>query len=650
MRAVKLLSLFVIAASALLPGGARAATPAEFKVGFARVVIDPARPQYLGGFGYGPPVVKLASPDDHMEVRAIAIADAAGKNLVEMAIVDTQGYFSGNQEGPWGSRDARLDAAKLVAASHVVSGDVTDANMIVSSTHSHAAPTIMGIWGPTDAEYLKQVHDGTVRALVDATSNMRVANLYAATGDVSASIVEAVTQTDGYQGWPVDGRTPVLWARDPSTGATLGLYANVPVHADVVDGMDDGIISADHIGFTRRALDAALGGTSVVAMGTLGRQESIIQVRGLTHARALASYTTNAIERALGAARPITDPTVAVAQQYALVPASNPALAALNSGNLAADAATSAGGDPVTTHCAPGVDICTIDRNMLPPYAAGGAFGAWFTAARIGDVVYATEPGEAFVEVSDAIRRSVPGVDVRVIGMAQDQLGYYFPPETIPWTFFNNSDHHIYNSSLALGEINVQMQRVNAESLGFATQVTHVTSEFDDTVRAQHAGTQFFPLAVESDERTFTFDARRSGSAFGSLTQGNGWTDSFGGKITWEFGDGTTTQTNDGFVTHAFDAPGSYVVRAAVVDPRDSHVSTYDVTVTVDERFEVRAQEHGALYSLDVEGGARRALAAHWTFADGSTADGLTVAAPAGVEHGTVVAVDAAGNADTDAF
>ena len=428
------------AALALLCAGApvRATeTPALFEVGVAVRDITPCVgcPQYLGGFGYGDPV-DGSGAHDPLQVRAMAIA--RGKHMVLFAIVDTQGYFSGNQEGPWGSLKARQKAAARIAK---LGYDVTQKNIIVSSTHSHAAPTIMGIWGTTDPKYLTTVFEATRDALVAAASHLRPANLWYGTGDISTVTISNVTQTDGYQGWRPDGETPVLWARDPSTGATIGLYANVPTHADIVNGVGHHTISADHIGVERSSLDQDLGGTSVVAMGTLGRQETIVQVGGIDQAEHVGRYVTNEIERALKNAKPITSGVLRAAEQYLLVPATNPALLALNAANKAADPAGEVTGDPIATHCVPGVDICTIDRAILPPYAAGDSFGTWFTAFRIGDIVYASEPGEAFPEVSTSIRRVFGGPRVNIVGMAQDQLGYYYPPETVPWTVINDSDH-----------------------------------------------------------------------------------------------------------------------------------------------------------------------------------------------------------------
>jgi hypothetical protein len=456
-----------------------------------------------------------------------------------------------------------------------------------------------------------------------------------------------VTQTDGYQGWRADGETPILWARDPDTDATIGLYANVPTHADIVNGVGRHVISADHIGFERRFLDEDLGGTSVIAMGTLGRQESIVQVDGMEEAENVGRFVTNEIERALKNAKPITDGTIAAAEQYMLVPATNPALVALAAANMAADPAGEATGDPIKTHCVPGVDICTIDRAILPPYGVGTAFGTWFTAFRIGDRVYATEPGEAFPEVSTAIRRVFGGPDVSIVAMAQDQLGYYYPPETVPWTVVNDSDHHIYNSSLLLGEANVAAHAVNALQLGFTPSPNHETSQIDDLSQLRRVGVQFFPVPREQTGHTFLFDTRWSESVLGALTRGVLGPESSPDQIAWTFGDGTSATTRDGHIFHTYAGPGSYVVTATVTG--ENGPSTWTQTVIVDPPLVVAVSQSGGIYTVTSNGGAGALLAAHWTFADATTANGLRVAKEAGT-GGSVTVVDGAGNRATATF
>jgi hypothetical protein len=615
VRKIVALSLVAIAIAAL---PARAAELAGFRVGVATVNIDPPRAQYLGGFGFDDPVSAINDP---LEVRAFAISN--GTTLVEFAIVDTQGYFAGYQEGPWGSRDARLEAARQIAQRDIVSAPVTDANIIVSSTHSHAAPTIMGIWGTTDVEYLKQVYEGTVKALVDAAAALRPADLYAGTADIATVTIEGVTQTDGYQGWRAEGDTPVLVARDPGTHEIIGLYANVPTHADIVEGIGIDKMSADHIGFERAELGDSLGGTAVVAMGTLGRQETIVQVDGLAAAHRVASFVNNEIETAIANAKKITSTQLAAAQQYMLLPATNPALTALNVGNVAAEAA---GPGDVATHCAAEA-ICTIDRSILPPYAAGASFGVWFTAFRIGDIAYATEPGEAFPEVSAGIRNAMGAADVRVVGMAQDQLGYYFPPETLPFTGINNSDHHIYNASLLLGEANVQAHALNAVTLGFTTvpPVVHETNQYNDVDASRHAGVQFYPVDREAVAgTTFTFEAVTSNSAIGELSFGMLGTGEGPDKITWDYGDGQVAVAPR-ITTHTYPSPGAYTITASIVDPDDGSTRAWRQKIIVDPPLTIGTEVLLGRLAPTLTGGQGSIIAARWRWQDAVTTYGTLV-------------------------
>ena len=512
-----------------------------FDVGTAVVDISPPpdHPQFLGGFGQMD--APTATVHDPLQVRAFAVA--RGDQAIAFAIVDSQGWFSGYQEGPLGITDVREQVGNWLQQHGYPAAGA--ANVIVSSTHSHAAPTIMGIWGPTDPDYLKLVHDRTIEALEGAFSSLRPATLWTADADVSTIDGSNVEQTDIYDGWTVDGDLPLLWARDPHNGKTVGLYGNVPVHADVVNGAGLKEMSADHIGFARATLDQELGGTAVLAMGTLGRQESIVQVGGYDDAHRVADYVVNASMHALEDAQPITSDELGAAEQYVTVPGTNPALLALVAGNAAG------------FQCTPAA--CTIDRSFLPPYQVGGALGTWINVFRIGDVAYVSEPGEAFPEVSAAIRASIPADKVRVVGMAQDQVGYYFPPEDTTFTTFpHDSDHLIYNSSLALADVNVDAAALAARSLGWDATPVHPTTGMDDPQAFEKPGIQFFPVVPFSRDKTILFDAAFNPAYDEVPLVGEQ-------PVHWDFGDESNGQSRE-LISHTYQRPGSYDVTATVTD------------------------------------------------------------------------------------
>src|SRR5436190_3645313 len=180
-----MLVLVAVAAIELVavPAAATAATPARFDVGTSVVDITPTSAQYLGG--YDRMDTPTADAHDPLQVRAFFVG--RGRKAVAFASVDTQGWFAGYQEGPYGVSDARSQAAAWLGAHGY---DASSADIVVSSTHSHAAPTIMGIWGPTDPAYLRRVRDATVQAIAQAAANARPAELWSADASVDDLIAQ----------------------------------------------------------------------------------------------------------------------------------------------------------------------------------------------------------------------------------------------------------------------------------------------------------------------------------------------------------------------------------------------------------------------------------------------------------------------------
>jgi hypothetical protein len=615
-----------VAALALPVGGASAAEPATFQVGTAVVDITPTAPQYLGGYDQ----MDTPTADVHDPLQARAFFVAHGSHAVGFVAVDTQGWFAGYQEGPYGARDAAKEAARWLRGHGY---DAHAGNLLFSSSHSHAAPTIMGIWGPTDPDYLKQVHDGAVEALEAAASNTHDAELWTANGSIDTLIAQNVEGTDHFDGWGVDDQTPVLWARKPATGATLGLYANVPVHPDQFRGSKYRQMSADYPGYVRKALDEELGGTAVIAEGTLGRQEAMGGRDDYSEVERQGAFITNAIERALAHAKPITDSNLAGAETYLTVPAHNAALLALLYLNTQG------------FQCSEELGACTIDRSIEPPYLAGNVIGTWVTTVRIGNDVWFTEPGEAFPEVSTAIRDSIQGAgDVNVVGMSQDQLGYFYPPEDYPASEVNPSEFIIYNVGPALADQTVDAAAVNANRIGFTGVPQHPTMDDEQPHAYFEPGTQFWPGVMESANPSVEFLGDAKASLSPTLPGQPPHTVS---PITWDFGDGTgATSGNDERITHTFPGPGSYEVTSTVHDEQ-GQVRTWSQTVIVDPPpvATVDRERHGtrATLTAGVQGGDGHVIAAHWSFGDGTTADGITVThrRPGTV---TVTIVDGAGD------
>jgi hypothetical protein len=211
------------------------------------------------------------------------------------------------------------------------------------------------------------------------------------------------------------------------------------------------------------------------------------------------------------------------------------------------------------------------------------------TAFRIGDVAYVSEPGEAFPEVSKAIRDSVQGATaVHVIGMAQDQLGYYWPPEEAPaTTVTNDSDHLQYNASVLLGELSTQAARDDATALGFTTTFVHQAPMQTDPLARTKPGVQFFAVAPGLNGLTLTVDSAVNPAQDGTpLVIHDNLNGNSKGPITFDWGDGSTSYGGSpggdgrGRNSHDYASPGTYTVVGTVTDTNGG-TRSWQQTVTI---------------------------------------------------------------------
>jgi hypothetical protein len=633
-----------------------------FKVGTAVVDISPTSPMVVGG--YGANYLVTNGVHDPLQVRAFFVGH--GHDAVTFVSLDSQGWFASYQapNAGDGADDARREAAAELADRGY---DVRAANVVMSATHDHAAPTIMGIWGHTDPAYLHAVKQAAVKAVLDAEANARDAELWSATGTIKG-LVSQVQGTDQMAGFDVDTELPILWAREPGTGATIASYIDVPTHVDQYNPINspEHQFSADYPGWVRDRLHEMLGGTSVVAQSTLGRQESIGAESTYDEVAEQGRFVTNQVMRALTHAHRITDTTLeANSQQFST--------AAENTGLLAAMSCNHPGGplgcpgplaEPVdnngegTWNWSAVGGIFTVNRALDAPwFDAGPSIGTVATVARVGDQVYATAPGEAFPEVTSAIERSFAdsdGIrDAHVIDHAGDQLGYYWDqrPGVYPTAQLGQSDFVRFNVGSHLAQDNVDAVKAAGAALGLDPTAQNAFAQMYNPLAFSEPTIQFYSNRVETHDPAVSFygtakKAQAAGSSSTSIGSSAGTQDD--DKIAWDFGDGTTdAQTRGTRFTHTFPGPGTYRVQASVADNLGK-TYRWVQTVRIDPPLEAGVDRHTTdgevQLTAQATGGHEDVLAAHWTFSDGSSADGTTVTAPASADHASVTIVDGAGN------
>ncbi|MGA7434774.1 MAG: PKD domain-containing protein [Solirubrobacterales bacterium] len=636
MTQLRLFALIVGAAlcaiTMLGAGQARAADPAIFDVGAASANINPDTPQYIGGYGYkaGPTM----NVHDDLEIRAFVVGK--GEEAAAFVVADLTGWFAaykGENLEPYGiDRTREKIAAKLNEHGY----SIDRKSVIVSSTHVHAAPAVVGIWGTPDAAYLKKVSDAAVAAVDQAATEAKASEIWTAVGNVRSFVWQNGQGTNHPDGFGVDEDLPVMWARDPQTGATNGLYANVPNHPDQFNGEDNNAFSADWTGYARKKLDGLNGGTAVIGAGTLGRQEPPGSVNTYDEVIPQGEYVANEIQRTMAKATPLTNDLIAGSERYMQMVADNDELIfAMNAYS------------PPFGQCIDAFDICTIPRSTASPYLTpvegdDPLLGTYTSSIRIGDVIYSTNPGEAFPEVNDAIRDSIHGArHANVVALAGDFLGYYYERGDYTDQQFGSSNFETYNVGPEFPQLNVDMARQNAGELGFSTTAETVHAVFDADVE-DRPGLQWYPDELESSDPTFNLYAAAAKSQDTTVPAP--------ATVDWDFGDGSTTTTNNGErFDHTFPGPGEYVVTATVTG-NNAKIRTWTDTITVNPPLNVTGTLKDRPYNsaaLEVTGtgGSGKLVGAKWTCPDGSALNGLAVNCP-GNDAGTatVVAADGAGN------
>jgi len=642
-----------------------------FQVGAATVSIAPEAPVYVGGYGdKNKPAIQISN--DPLQVRAFVVAN--GDKAVAFAVVDSTGWFAEYQdtEAGYGQFGARVDAAQKLAAHGF---NVDRSAVMVSTTHSHATPTLVGIWGnmgpvgSANRTYVKAVHDAVVQAVDAAASNLKTSELWVANGDINSIIWHNGSGTDDLDGFAVDAKMPILWARDPNTGATNALYVNIPNHPDEFRPFNGAVtqgFSADVPGYVRNQMDVTIGGISVVGSGTLGRQESPGQNSDYAEVTYQGEYVVNALRLAMAQAKPLTSSELGSSET--LVNTITVGNSAYNQGLLSLmkyNSSTGPFGGPSCDSALGG--MCSIPRALTAPWCNGNCtvtgsgsstLGTYMTALRIGPLLYISNPGESFAEVNDAVRGEVlDAQSVNVVGLAGDFLGYNWSPSdyaSVPFgtTVFGSSDFDRYNVGPDLAQLTADGAYTNAVALGFQVKSVKapVQAVYDNSVTGL-PGIQFYPTKIATTAGSISF--------YGSTTQPQ---NNYGSpahslsSILWDFGDSSAPVTSNSAdrLSHTFSTPGTYQVTAQVTDNNTGSTRSWTQTLTIQPPLSVainatvsKLDGTKAELSLTPTGGQGTLLAAQWTCPDGTKLSGLNVICSRMPANGVieVTAWDGAGNA-----
>lgn len=219
------------------------------RVGFA--VRDITPPGSLTGIclgGYGACFCRQATGvNDRIYARAMVISsDAGGGAPVTVAIASLDLVGTSN-------RVLKTIVSKVNAQGSLLPDD----HVLISATHSHSTPDLVGLWGKVPDAYRSYVTDQTAAAIRDAFTRLAPALLHVwGTGRP-----ELNHSRRGWEG--TDPDLAVLDATHAETGVRIGTLISYAAHP-VLFGFDNKLISRDWVGYMVDHAEATLGADKVM--------------------------------------------------------------------------------------------------------------------------------------------------------------------------------------------------------------------------------------------------------------------------------------------------------------------------------------------------------------------------------------------------
>lgn len=413
------ISLAVLAIA--LTGSLRGA----LRVGFAERDITPdvTKPVYIAGYGQDRIATGVHDP---LHARAVVLED--GERKIALVCVDLVGL----------QYPEVLRIREGLKDFHYV---------MVSSTHNHEGPDVIGIWGPSpiksgvDPKYLDQVVASCTEAVRDAESGLAVAEAKFGT------VKDGSLLRDSRQPHVLDDVTRALVFHAPGSDKPLGIVVQVNCHPESL-GSENTLITADYPWATVRALHDKYQCPIAYFTGTVGGLMSNpaeipgpdgkpLHDENFEFAEYYGQQFAKVCERAIDSAEPIALTPFAVSAKTITAPLENPAYQMARKIGVLPRAGRVWTGDPET--------VGDLADDSTP--AEKLAIETEVACLRLGELHMACIPGEIYPELvygefqepvdagadypdaplEPAVMTTLPGEKKMLIGLANDEIGYIIP-------------------------------------------------------------------------------------------------------------------------------------------------------------------------------------------------------------------------------
>jgi hypothetical protein len=407
---------------------------------------------------------RWATTVDPLGIWARANAFSNGAQTAVFVTIDGVGWFAAYPADICATCGRDAIAAKVAELTKDDARPVPADNLILGSTHTHAAPnTLAG----TPTWYYEQVRDAVTKAAVDAVRSMEPVVLETGATPAKAYNVDRriVTRAvpDYELGW-LRGFQPAVYDKKGklvSPERTLATLVNFAAHPTV--RVSNAELHSGFVGPLANTLEAKLGGTAVWFPGALGDQKVDRSPGTDGLGNGLAALLLDNLSRGYR----IQDNTIAVVRTPVAIPGENTfMMAGRGAGLFVRDLLPPYGGagGPVVTNKrgAPRPSCQTVAELTVNSSVTGIRIGRSGTGAFAdpGDgVTIITAPGEPFSSIGLITKDYLSKTrNVLILGLTNDTVGYLIPREQYDETaaqglglVHNATDTGNYEEALSLG-------------------------------------------------------------------------------------------------------------------------------------------------------------------------------------------------------
>lgn len=357
-------------------------THAQLKAGASSAIINPSPGSFIAGHSHNR---KFTGIHDDLYAKAVVIENDT--NALAILTVDCIGLMYPQLQTIRQKVSTLLDR-RVFDASHI----------ILSSTHTHAGPDVVGLWGPdimhsgVDTAYIQFLTDVAAAQVVKAWKNREPVTADYAVTTHGDAWVQNISEPD-----ELDRSVTVLRLRN-AKGNVVASMTNFACHPTFVDAVHDKI-SADYVGGLYRKLNEKWGGVNLFLQGSIGgwvqpENEPKTFEQATFRGEELGEKVMEAFQHAIN----VSNHQIRFHSKIFEMPVENPGFKQL---------------------AAAGVIARPMKEGVNTEIAVFSIGNAWF----------ATHPGETVPAMSHATKAMMPkGDPVFVLGLGMDALGYIVKP------------------------------------------------------------------------------------------------------------------------------------------------------------------------------------------------------------------------------